>query len=241
MLAVHKTHSLDYVDAEGHTMERVTDSVVVKKNKHGAYVKAFCFCCGTYINFTGLLAQHKLSAAKTHICRDRQSHKPGMSVPDGTPKPAKPPKSILKTILNHPKFAGSRAKLEEEYGDLLDDPEADEIEDFVVPWMADLYGDAVEAEPIRNALAETISNLKTEKHKLEDFIEQLKTSSSAKEKDLTERMYALSKQVTEEASLRHAAEARLKGAPVAVPAPAIEKIEIVDERTPVQWSLLYQG
>jgi hypothetical protein len=237
VLARHKTPVLDYIEADGTTTESVTPTVIIKKNRFGAYTRGFCFCCGSYLSLVGTTPEAKLKNCKFHVCKQRQAR-------GGATKPseeAKPSRSILKTILNHPKFAGSRVKLEEDYGDLLDNPEADEIEDFVIPWMADLYVDAVEAEPIRNALAETISNLEKEKNKLEDFIEQLKTSSSAKEKDLTERMYALSKQVSEESSLRHAAEARLKGTPVAAPAPAPDKITLVDERTPVQWSLLYQG
>ena len=241
MLARHKTHTLDYVDAALNTIERVTDNVIIKKNKLGNYIHAFCFCCGTYIQLGGIVSQMRLPTAKAHICKEKQSRGGVAAVKAPTSSESKPARSILKIILNHKKFADSKMKIEEEYGDLLDDPDADEIEDFVIPWMTDLYVDAVKAEPIRNSLKETISNLTIEKGKLEDYIEQLKTSSSAKEKDLTERMYTLSRQVSEESSQRHAAEARLKLLQPAAPAPVPDKIVLVDESKPVQWSLLYQG
>jgi len=240
VLARHKTPVLDYVEADGTTTESVSPTLIIKKNKFGVYTRAFCFCCGSYLALLGTTSEVRFKNCKSHVCKQRQSRGGAAAKPVSSGE-AKPARSILKIILNHKKFAGSKAQIEDEFGDLLDDPEADEIEDFVIPWMSDLYGDAKEAEPIRNKLKETISALNAENYKLQDMMEQLKTSSSAKEKDLTERLMILSRQVSEESSLRHAAEARLKLVQPGAPAPEPDKIELVGENNFVQWSLPFQG
>ena len=112
-----------------------------------------------------------------------------------------------------------------------------EINDILVPILLQY----VKAAPIRERLSATISALKVEKDKLEDQVEQLKSSAVGAEEDLNERIMDLSRQLTEETRLRHAAEARLKEKSVVVAAPKPDKIQIVGENSFVQWSLPFQG
>lgn len=115
--------------------------------------------------------------------------------------------------------------------------EYDEIHDIIMPLLVS-YSKTI---PQREAQSKTISNKNMEIMQLEDKLEFAKNESAREIKDMKERLMALSRQVSEETTLRHAAEARLKLLQSAAPAPGPDTIRHLGGSNPEQWILQYQG
>jgi len=113
----------------------------------------------------------------------------------------------------------------------------DEIDDIIAPLLI-CYSKTI---PQREAQSITIAGKNNEIMQLEDKLEMAKNESAREIRDLKERLMTLSRQVSEEATRRHAAEARLKLLQPAAPAPAPDTIQHLDGNSPVQWILPYQG
>lgn len=113
-----------------------------------------------------------------------------------------------------------------------------EYDDIILP----CFNELAKAAPQREQLKETIKALRHEIGTKDDLIEQLKSSANCNVEDMQERLNSLSKELTEERSLRHRAEKELltlQGP--AAPAPAPDTISHQGGNEFEQWTLQYQG
>ena len=91
----HATVDYNYVDGGGYSMEKLSDSIIIKfkkHNNHTTYSFGFCRDCNSYIRLDGHHHSRKKDVCLAHVCKEKQTRE--RRVPRDPSKPPRPPKQI---------------------------------------------------------------------------------------------------------------------------------------------------